>query len=100
MVVGPERRLESNAVIWLKSMGAWVFKLGAVPGVPTGAPDRGFFYKDKWGVIEFKRSATAPFQPGQKPTLEHLREGNQFVYVAYPENWLDIKQDLLDNFFV
>jgi Holliday junction resolvase len=94
-----EAKLERQAVKWLKEQGAYVIKNRAGPGVPVGAPDRIFVYGPKWSVIEFKASATAPYRPGQRETLDFLRRGNRFVYTAYPENWEEVKRDLLDNFF-
>lgn len=93
-----ERKLERQAVKWLKEQGAYVVKLSG-PGVPAGAPDRLFVYGAKWAAIEFKSSPTASYRPGQRETLDFLRRGNRFVYAAYPENWEEVKQDLIDNFF-
>lgn len=93
-----ERKLERQAVQWLKEQGAYVVKLSG-PGVPVGAPDRLVLYEDRWCAIEFKASATATYRPGQRETLDFLRRGNPYVYTAYPENWPQIKQDLMDNFF-
>ena len=94
-----EKRLEANASRWLKNQGAYVVKMQAGPGVPVGAPDRMFFYKGRWGAIEFKAGPDAKFQLNQEATLAHLQSWNSFVYVAYPENWRLIQNDLQARFF-
>ena len=94
-----EKKIEREAVKWLKINGVWITKLPASPGVPTGAPDRLFVYGKKWGVIEFKASENAPFRPGQRETLQHLKTMCDFVYVVYPENWEEVKKDLVARFF-
>jgi Holliday junction resolvase len=94
-----EKKLEREAVKWLKDQGAYVIKNRAGPGVPTACPDRTILYRDKWAIIEFKASESAPYRPGQKETLEFLGRHNRFVYTAYPENWPSVKSHLLSNFF-
>jgi Holliday junction resolvase len=94
-----ERRLQANAVRWLRDQGAYVVKLQAGPGVPVGAPDVAFFYKSHWGVIEFKASDKAKFQLNQLPTLGRLQDWNDYVYVAYPDNWQLIQKELIAKFF-
>ena len=99
MVLNPESKIEYKAVQELLELGAWVTKLNAAPGVPLGAPDRMFVYGEKWAVIEFKRDAKAPFRIGQKIQLDRLKKMNPFVYVVYPENWEEVKAELIAKFF-
>ena len=99
MAVTVEGKLQSEAIRWLKSKGAYVIKTKPGPGIPTGCPDVIFLFEGAWGVIEFKSARNAPFRPGQKPTLEQLRGWSPFVYVAYPENWSQVKTELARQFF-
>lgn len=94
-----ESKLQAEIIKWLKSKGAYVIKTKPQPGTPVGCPDIIFLFEGAWGAIECKASKTAKFQPGQKATLERLRDWCPFVYVAYPANWPDIMKDLLDRFF-
>ena len=94
-----ESKLQSTIISWLKLNGVYVIKTRPGAGTPVGCPDIVGLYRDKWLVIEVKASATAPFQAGQKQTLQRLRDGNPFVYVAYPENWALVKEELLVEFF-
>ena len=44
--------------------------------------------------IEYKRSKTAKFRPGQKEWGERLLERNFFYYVVYPENADEVYKEL------
>ena len=94
-----ERKLQSEIIKWLRFEGAYVIKVRVSPGVAIGCPDIIALYGPKHTEIEVKASSTAPFRIGQKATLQHLKKGNRYVYVAYPENWPLIKQDLKTHFF-
>lgn len=94
-----EQRLQSKIINWLKDCGAFVIKTQASPGVPIGSPDVIFLYRDKWGAIEVKASIKAPVRYPQKVQLERLRSYNPYVYLAYPENWDEIKDELYTLFF-
>lgn len=94
-----ERKLQTKIVKWLKEQGAYVVKTKPGMGTPVGCPDIFFFFTQAWGAIEVKASETARFGPGQQETLQHLRDGNPDVYVAYPENWEFIKAQLSVAFF-
>lgn len=89
-----ESKLQSDIISWLKINGVYVIKAKAGPGVPVGCPDIIGLYRNKWLAIEVKADERAPFQPGQKLTLQSLKLGNNFIYVAYPENWPMIKEEL------
>lgn len=93
-----ESKLQKDIIDWLKANGAYVIKTRVLPGVPSGCPDIIALYNDRWLVIEVKRSVSAPFRPGQQLTLQRLGNGNKFVYVAYPENWSLIKNEIATQF--
>jgi Holliday junction resolvase len=94
-----ESKLQSDIAKWLKSKGAYVIKTRPGPGTPVGCPDIIFMFEGAWGAIEVKGSKTAKFQPGQKLTLQRFADWSPFVYVVYPQNWLEIKNCLTKLFF-
>lgn len=93
-----EAQLQSKIISWLKDNGCYVIKTRVLPGVPVGCPDIIALYKDRWLGIEVKRAANAPFRQGQKATLSYLKNGNQFVYTANPENWDSIREEIVAQF--
>lgn len=97
-----EGKFVSQAMKWLRSQGAYVIKTRPGFGIPAGCCDVFVFYGPNHADIEFKASPKAPYRAGQEATLAYLRRsgtGNPFVYTAYPENWEEIKAELLQNFF-
>lgn len=57
-----------------------------------GFPDLTILYKDKWAVLECKRSANEKFQPNQEYYISEL-DDMSFARVIYPEN----KEEVLDE---
>lgn len=99
MAVTIEGKLQAQIIKWLKSKGAYVIKTRPGPGTPTGCPDIIFLLEGAWGAIEVKASKTAKFQPGQPQTIARLADWSPFVYVAYPEIWPALKNELTNLFF-
>lgn len=99
MGVDMEAKLQTQILRWLKSKGAYVIKTKPGPGTPVGCPDIVFLYEGAWGVIEVKADAKSPFRPGQRATLDRLDDWSPFVYIAYPEIWPQIKDELTVTFF-
>ena len=93
-----EANLQSKIISWLKINGVFVIKTRVLPGVPVGTPDIIGLYGNKWLAIEVKASSTAKYRPGQYETLRRLRDGNNWVYKVYPENWPQIKEELAKEF--
>lgn len=94
-----EAKLQSKIIDWLKVNGCYVIKTRVLPGVPVGCPDIIALYGSKWLAIEVKAKPNAPFRPGQQATLQLLKRGNEFVYVANPENWELVRQEIVAQFF-
>jgi Holliday junction resolvase len=94
-----ESKLQSDIIKWLKGKGAYVIKTRPGPGTPVGCPDIIFMFEGAWGAIEVKGGKTAKFQQGQKLTLDRFSEWSPFIYVAYPQNWPEIKNSLTKLFF-
>lgn len=95
-----EKQLQTKIIKFLKERGVYVIKTRPSPGTPTGCPDIIGLYGSRHTEIEVKASAQAPYRPGQELTLQYLQaRGAEFVYTAYPENWEEVKADLVDRFF-
>lgn len=94
-----ESKLQAKIIKFLRDNGAYVIKTKPGMGTPRGCPDIIALYEGAWLAIEVKASADSGFQPGQELTIKRLREWSHFVFVAYPDNWLQIKRLLLDLFF-
>lgn len=60
-------------------------------GYIQGIPDWTIFYKDRWGMLEIKRSASSSIQPNQE---FWVREMNNLSFAAFifPEN----EEEVLD----
>lgn len=93
-----EAKLQSKIIEWLKANDVYVIKTRVLPGVPVGCPDIIGLYADKWLVIEVKAKPNSPFRLGQQPTLQRLGKLNKFVYVANPESWPAIKNEIATQF--
>lgn len=94
-----ESKLQSEIISWLKINQVYVIKTKAGPGTPIGCPDIIGLYEDKWVALEVKANEKASFQTGQRWTLQQMKNGNDFVFVVYPENWQLVKEELLAKFF-
>lgn len=60
----------------------------------TGFPDTIVILEGITIFIEFKKSKTAKFRPGQKEWIEKLNEKGHFAWVCYPENADDILEEI------
>ena len=62
-----------------------------------GFPDLTIFYKNKWAVLECKRSKTAPHQPNQDMYVDKLNKMS-FSRFVYPENKEEVLDELQQTF--
>lgn len=80
-----ESKFQSDLKKELQSMfpGCMITKLDS--GDIQGIPDLLVLYKDKWAVLENKRSAKAAHQPNQDYYVDKMN-GMSFASFIYPEN--------------
>lgn len=64
-----------------------------------GIPDWSIFFKDKWAMLEMKRSMKANKQPNQEYYV-NLLNGMSFARFVYPENKEEVLNELKKFFKV
>ena len=62
-----------------------------------GIPDLLVLYRDKWAVLEVKRSRNAKHQPNQDHYVKHMDEMS-FSRFIYPENSEEVLDELQQAF--
>lgn len=67
------------------------------PEYIQGFPDLTIFYRDKWALLECKRSSDAPHQPNQDFYISHANEMS-FARFICPENKKEVLHDLQSTF--
>ena len=60
----------------------------------SGFPDTIVILEGITVFIEFKKSKTAKFRPGQKEWIQKLNDNGHFAWVCYPENADDILEEI------
>lgn len=58
-----------------------------------GIPDLSIFFKDKWAMLECKKSKDAPYRPNQEYYLDKA-SGMSFSATIFPENKNEVLQSL------
>lgn len=59
-----------------------------------GFPDTLVIFEGAVVFIEFKKSKTAKFQPGQKEWIKKLNDNCHFAYVCHPSNADEIYEEI------
>jgi Holliday junction resolvase len=92
-----ERDFQSKLIKDLKERfnGCMVMKLDS--GYIQGIPDLLVLHKDKWAVLEVKRSRNAKHQPNQDHYVERMDEMS-FSRFIYPENKEEVFDELQQVF--
>lgn len=89
-----EAKFEHDFCMKLVRKGCYVIKNNAGAGVPKGTPDRTVLMPGGgWAMLEFKKSADAPYKVLQKPQLARLKK-MWYSASVYPENAAQIMKEL------
>lgn len=88
-----ERRLTQK----LENMFPGCFVLKNNANLIQGIPDRLILWRDRWAMLEVKRSAKEPFQPNQEYYLSLFHEMS-FAGCIYPENEEEVLSALQSAF--
>ncbi len=88
-----ERDFQAKTIKEIKQMlpGCLVMKNDS--SYIQGIPDILILYEDKWGCLEFKRSANAKRQPNQDYYIEKMQDMSFARYIC-PENKEEILNEL------
>lgn len=73
--------------------GCWIFKMDQIQGMP----DLLILYKDKWALLENKRSAKATHRPNQDYYVD-LFNKLSFSRFIFPENKDEVLKELIKFF--
>lgn len=92
-----ESDVKDDIIGTIKEMYPDCFVLKNDSGYLQGVPDWVILYKDKWVMLELKKSKTASHQPNQDYYVDIL---NQMSYAtfAYPENKEEVLHDIQQTF--
>ena len=92
-----ESQFQSNLIKEIKKIFPGCIVLKNDPEYIQGFPDLTVFYKDKWALLECKRSADASHQPNQDFYISYADEMS-FGRFIYPENKEEVLHDLQSTF--
>lgn len=92
-----ERSFQASLIKEIKDRfpGAKVYKMD--PNYIQGTPDLLILYKDKWAMLECKRSKESKKRPNQEWHVNQLNEMS-FSRFIYPENKEEVLHDLQRTF--
>lgn len=92
-----ESGFQDNLISDLKMMfpGCMIMKLDS--SYIQGIPDLLILYRDKWAVLECKKSANARKQPNQPYYVDKMNEMS-FASFIYPENKEEVLYELQQAF--
>ena len=92
-----ENRFQSKLIKDLHCLFPGAIIIKNDPGYLQGFPDLSIFFKNRWAVLECKRSKSAVKQPNQKYYIDTLNEMS-FARFIYPENKEEVLHDLQQAF--
>lgn len=92
-----ENGFQSNLIRELKCLFPGCIVLKNDPNYLQGFPDLTILYRDRWAVLECKRSANEPHQPNQDFYVDMLNDMSYSAFI-YPENKERILYDLQQAF--
>ena len=80
-----ERNFQSNVIKEIKRRLPGCYVLKNDPNYIQGIPDLTVLYKDRWGMLEVKKSASAKHRPNQDHYVAQMNH-DSFAAFIYPEN--------------
>lgn len=94
-----ESSFQSRLIKDLKKMFPGCVVVKNDPNYIQGFPDLTIFYKDKWAILECKKSANAKKQPNQEYYVDQLNRMSYSRFI-YPENKEEVLNELQQAFGV
>ena len=92
-----ESKFQSNLIKEIKAEFPGCVVLKNDSSYLQGIPDLSVFYKDKWAMLEVKKSANASHQPNQDYYVNKMNEMSYSKFV-YPENKDEVLNELKHKF--
>jgi hypothetical protein len=92
-----ERKFQSKLIKDLKNIFPDCMVVKLDPDYIQGIPDILVLYKNKWAVLEVKRSKNAKHQPNQNYYVEKM-DNMSFSRFIYPENKDEVLSELKQVF--
>ena len=92
-----ESKFQSNLIKEIKASFPGCIVLKNDSSYLQGIPDLSVFYKDKWAMLEVKKSANASHQPNQDYYVNKMNEMSYSRFV-YPENKDEVLSELKHKF--
>lgn len=80
-----ERNFQKGVIKEIKRRLPGCYVLKNDPNYIQGIPDLTVLYKDRWGMLEVKKSASAKHQPNQDHYVAKMND-DSFAAFIYPEN--------------
>ena len=88
-----ENKFQSKLIKDIETMFPGCLVLKNDSGYKQGIPDISIFYKDKWAMLECKKSKDAAHQPNQDLYVSRLNEMSYASFI-FPENREEILNEL------
>ena len=92
-----ENKFKTNLINEIEEMFPGCMVLHLDPNEVQGIPDLLILYKDKWAVLEGKKSAYASHRPNQDYYV-NLMNDMSFAAFIYPENKEEVLYELQQTF--
>lgn len=94
MVAKSEGSFQHDVIEKLKALFPNCIILKNDPNYLQGIPDLTIFFKDKWAMLEVKKSKDEPFRPNQEFYIQYANNMS-FSRVIFPENMERVLADLV-----
>ncbi len=92
-----ENKFKTKLISDIKKLFQGCIVLHLDPTEIQGIPDILILYKNKWAVLEGKKSKNEPFRPNQTYYI-NLMHQMSFAAVIYPENKEEVLYELQQTF--